>query len=63
MKWISVEDRLPTDVETVMVSRGKHGYWWGKYDILTKEWIVKHGNGFVEVPDITHWMPLPEKPK
>lgn len=60
-EWISVEDRLPDELESVLVSRNGnvcnmflHGGIWKPdgYGIR-----VTHA-----FDDVTHWMPLPEPP-
>ncbi len=73
-EWISVEDRLPTDRELVLVSSmdlftKKHGWFYlARYTDLQndgvrfddKRWLSENGGIFGKV---THWMPLPEAPK
>ena len=56
--WISVEDRLPSDRENVLV--------WYKYEQLPYESNVsvkqfKASVGLHKI--ITHWMPLPKPPE
>jgi Lar family restriction alleviation protein len=68
--WISVEDRLPEDGETVLAWAGDH--------IVLERWMERHespvGWSSVTMPigpawddhefeDITHWMPLPGAPR
>ena len=66
MKWISVDDRLPTRGELVLVSSmdfltKKHGWFYlARYTKKTKTWSGEEGYIFGHV---THWMPLPEPPK
>ena len=55
-EWISVNDRLPNPFESVLVFRD------GKISIDYNEgngWFAYDFNG----KRVTHWMPLPEKPK
>jgi len=64
MEWISVDDRLPTFNQDVLVYNEKHD----EFDIASVS------NGFEEnqviwiepreycMIRVTHWMPLPEKP-
>ena len=61
-KWISVEERLPKEWESVLV-RSRCGYtecavWLG---VLGK-WRCTWDHTLLE-SEITHWMPLPEPPK
>ena len=56
-KWISVNDRLPDDGESVLTCKN------GKVDVQVYEknrngWI--QGNWFWSMATVTHWMPLPE---
>ena len=68
-EWISVKDRLPdkngeylcrwinkdvsnADYESTY---GSFGYWFNFWEDEYKDWISYDG--------ITHWMPLPQKPK
>lgn len=69
--WIPTKDRLPVeDGEdsgdyVLVITR------WGDIDIAKKEWRTGwnshywYGKGAREfsMEDITHWMPLPKKPK
>ena len=55
-EWVSVDDRLPKPFESVLVLRD------GKISIDYNEengWFAYDFNG----KRVTHWMPLPEKPK
>lgn len=62
MNWISVKDRLPEKNQNVLVYQkgGVHGG--NEIDI---EYL--QGDGFWAdqgiMSEISHWMPLPEKPK
>lgn len=72
-EWISVDERLPTDRELVLVSSmdlltKKHGWFYlARYTDLqndgvifdNKRWLSENGGIFGKV---THWMPLPEPP-
>ena len=56
-KWISVNDRLPEDGESVLTYKN------GNVDVQVYEknrngWI--QGNWFWPMATVTHWMPLPE---
>lgn len=76
MEWISVEDELPEDCESVLVYC-RHGYQDTVHvafcDIDENEWYIQleYPPGFYknERPHIanlnyvTHWMPLPEFPE
>lgn len=60
--WISVEERLPEDGETVLTISSELEMEVYDYD---SEWegIFQKFNGSIKVFNITHWMPLPEAPK
>jgi len=61
-EWISVEDRLPEDNETVLVTNGQRvkEVWFGQRTKLDRPHFM-----FTTMPlhTITHWMPLPKPPK
>ena len=61
-EWISVEERLPEDGETVLTISSELEMEVYDYD---SEWegIFQKFNGSIKVFNITHWMPLPEAPK
>lgn len=55
-KWIPVTERLPKEMETVLVTDGKNVGWsFCVNDYGTME--------FYSPWTVTHWMPLPEPPK
>ena len=61
MEWISVSDRLPREIEKVLVINSVGIFdcgWVG----LNKGKIVCR-NSHSHIGNITHWMPLPEPPK
>lgn len=68
MNWISVEDRLPSSLETVLLYNA---------DLILVGWCVRtpdnvawHAYGpnikltcqNTKVKNVTHWMPLPKPP-
>ena len=69
-EWISIEDRLPENHTPVLIKER-----WeddiGIAYLLEHEWQEQHinhvctGNATCnfEVPEVTHWMPLPEPPE
>jgi len=60
MKWISVDEGLPTMDGFYLIYPYKE-----ETDIVfTAAWERDHFEVWVNVPakNITHWMPLPEKP-
>ena len=60
MKWISVNDRLPERLETVIVTGGI-AYYLPKEDV----WMTITGERWPGKPIqwiVTHWMPLPVPP-
>ena len=72
MEWISVEDRLPQDKKSVVVTDGLTSYaiaWYGH----NRDWVAEtdlldaenyDGHCHIELDaNITHWMPLPDPPK
>ena len=73
-KWVSVKDRLPEPEETVLVcaeAKENRGHrvcavtQMVERDVfgqLVKRWRSPW-NGFREMYEITHWMPLPEPPE
>jgi hypothetical protein len=58
MKWISVEEQLPSQTYWVLVSDGQNVDR-GEYDV--DWWVV--GSEIVDPQGITHWMPLPKPPE
>lgn len=76
-EWISVDDRLPEIAGKYLISR-KTVYgnlinivWYdtnyngGNDDMIGKSvWYMFDGDwGDYEIPNVTHWMPLPQPPK
>ena len=77
-EWISVDDRLPSDEQDVLVIA--HGWdgrlvyvgshkrveaqksWITGITNKSSEWLL-WGWSYLKEPMVTHWMPLPEKPK
>lgn len=62
--WISVNDRMPDNGQDVLVYMAD----WGESRITgcnyyNGVWYDCIMNGVVVIPNITHWMPLPEPPK
>ena len=77
-EWISVDDRLPSDEQDVLVIA--HGWggrlvyvgshkrveaqksWLTGITSKSSEWLL-WGWSYLKEPMVTHWMPLPEPPK
>jgi len=61
MEWIKVSEKLPEKFESVLVYDGKKIF---LAYIHINSWIcVCECYEGSSVIDVTHWMPLPEKPK
>ena len=63
-EWISVEERLPKEMQEVLVYRGHHSGLTNTYTYLGNHgWEDDHGYwGRTDDEGITHWMPLPAPP-
>lgn len=67
MEWISVNDRLPENISTVIVAVKEMEYpttaWYSDLDnawyLTEKDFFRLKNNEFT----VTHWMPLPEPPE
>lgn len=59
-EWISVKDRLPETFTEVFVYTDRYGGRLEMAHIGVQGWIQ---NGAILIPNVTHWMPLPEPPK
>ena len=64
MEWISVNDRLPDNWETVLVLCKDGGMFVGRYTPF-KHWEIWTAMKSTRIVKrtVTHWMPLPELPK
>ena len=71
-EWISVEERLPEIMETVLIAYKEKWEWeteWnfgvdaGSWAIVEGGWNTYHDLCEGQELHITHWMPLPEFPK
>lgn len=63
-EWISVEDRLPPNMDDVLVVVRDNGECWtatGYYSSMSKVWYAVL-NGQDTQMDVLWWMPLPEPP-
>jgi hypothetical protein len=59
-EWISVNDRLPVDMVTVLIAhKGGVSFGWYNGVYWTKGAATKHR----PIKTVTHWMPLPGPPK
>lgn len=61
-RWISVEERLPEHEHEVLVYTDRYG---GRTEFA---YYVRHLEAWYQnccllIPNVTHWMPLPEPPK
>jgi hypothetical protein len=65
MEWISVKERVPEQEERVLAWDGE------KIEIAYRDKILMFEPNrivwtcaeYIELPDVTHWMPLPPEPK
>lgn len=62
--WISAQERFPEDGQNVLICLLTRSIWIGYYNSSKGRWGLGansiRGSGMVPV---THWMPLPERPK
>ena len=64
-KWIPVTVRLPNPKDLVLVCNEFGGVHYGYFEIdrqwyTANNWLV---DAWTVMPNVTHWMPLPEPPK
>ena len=57
-EWISVNDRLPEEDETVIICTDKNFIYAG--ELIGDTWFLDNDSWTATV---THWMPLPQPPK
>jgi hypothetical protein len=57
--WISVDDELPDDDETVLVWTSDGEPWTGYHE--ARVWYYVSGNK-ISADQVTHWMPFPAGP-
>lgn len=64
MEWISVKDKMPMLIETVLFIGKRYDGGWGSTQRGYFDGTFWHSesNGTVYLP-VTHWMPLPEPPE
>lgn len=65
-EWISVNDRLPMLIETVLfIGKNYYGNWFGvKRGYFDGSFWHSDDYGTIySTTPVTHWMPLPEPPK
>jgi len=64
-RWISVTERLPEHLTSVIVHRKDGGIFiWEYFDTSpTDECWIDDSMNVYSFYDVTHWMPLPEPPK
>ena len=58
--WIPVSGRLPEQYETVI---GWDGHFMGEVEHNGEEFVWIDDDGWNNIAEITHWMPMPEPPK
>ncbi len=63
MNWISVEDRLPMDLEDILFT-DRYTIFKGYFVKAEPDEIYHHWNSGHDdsIDGVTHWMPLPEMP-
>ena len=64
-KWIPVTERLPNPKDLVLVCNEFGGVHYGYFEsnnqwYTANNWLV---DAWTVMPNVTHWMPLPEPPK
>jgi hypothetical protein len=60
--WISVEERLPDDGDSVLIFHKSGDMFTAWYRTWNEDWCDY--NGFLVGEDeVTHWQPLPEPPE
>lgn len=63
-KWISVSERLPEEMQTVIVCYLQNGKEYVDLDrIINGNWFHTPRDSGMNLGVVTHWMTLPEPPK
>ena len=63
-EWISVDDRLPENDQWALCFMKDKSF--GTFRVLQWnyiDWQWNDGDEWFDEKDVTHWMPIPEKPK
>ena len=61
-RWIPVTERLPDSGKYVLLYCSDGLYGEGHYRAYENKWYLSKIT-YKSIPDVTHWMPLPEAPK
>ena len=63
-EWISVDDRLPENYQWALCFMKDKSF--GTFRVFQWnyiDWQWNDGDEWFDEKDVTHWMPIPEKPK
>lgn len=59
-EWISVKDKMPREEQKVLFITDRWAIWLGHYYKTIDVWV---SDGRITIPNVTHWMALPQPPK
>jgi hypothetical protein len=62
-RWIPVSERLPMHGDEVLAFDSSRNQWTAFRDTDSTWWVETLGDGYEQIDNITHWMPLPAGPE
>lgn len=63
-KWVSVKDQLPEkEIDILICCDGKVKFGIYSEDVYGDKFYTTNFEQFLNVENVTHWMPLPEQPE
>jgi len=62
-KWISVEDKVPSDTNDVLIIDDNNRMAVSCYFFSHDRWIWEEREDLIDLIKVTHWMPLPPPPE